>query len=132
MFAFVDGTAVPLRATTSRPLDEAEAWRDLAGIGGDVVASAFLPRTSALGIMFPSGTRIEAATLRRLSPETPFEPPPRTRGNSDRRGRSPFVLFEVPDGGVFAPGVYAISATWTIDGSTHEDTWHAELMPGRS
>ena len=130
MFAFVDGVGVPLVAKPFRPLGEKESWLDLAGLGGGVVASAYLPRTSALGVMFPSGASLEAASLRRLSPDTPFEPPSMSRGNSDRRGRSPFVLFEAPDGEVWAPGVYSITVDWTLGAFIHHDTWHAELRPG--
>lgn len=130
MFAFVDGVGVPLVAKPFRPLGEKGSWQDLAGLGGGVVASAYLPRASGLGVMFPSGASIEAASLRRLAPDGAFESPAMSRGNSDRRGRSPFVLFEAPGGQVWAPGVYAITVDWTIGAFTHRDTWHAELRPG--
>jgi hypothetical protein len=135
MFAFVDGVGVPLLAKPFRPLGEKGSWLDLVGTGDDevadgVVASAYLPRASGLGVMLPSGASIEAASLVRLAPDGSFVAPPMSRGNSDRRGRSPFVLFEAPEGEVWTPGVYSISVDWTVGAFTHRDTWHAELRPG--
>jgi hypothetical protein len=132
MFAYVDGRATPLPAAAHPLLGEREAWVDLATSGGaGIVGSAYLPRASALGIMLPPGATVEVVTMHRLAPDTRFEEPPALRGTSDRRGHSPFVIFEAPDGGVWAPGIYAISMTWTYRDSIHHDAWHVELRPGR-
>ena len=130
MFATVDGNGVPLGAEPYRLLAEDEAWLDVARTGG-VVASVFLPRASGLGVVLPSNASIEVAIMRRLAPDTRFDAPPAQRGRSDRHGRPSFVLFEVPGGGVWAPGVYAISITWTDGVTPHSETWHVELRPGR-
>ena len=135
MFASVDGVGVPLGSAPHPLLSEADAWRAVMGSGGlgsgVVVASAYLPRASGLGVMLPSKAEIRTATMLRLAPVEGFEPPPVLHGNSDRNGRRPFVLFEASPGGVWAPGVYAISITWSDGVAQHQDTWHVELRPGR-
>jgi hypothetical protein len=135
MFASVDGVGIPLGAKPHTLLSEADAWRAVVGSGGlgadVVVASAYLPRASGLGVMLPSKAEIKAATMLRLTPDGAFEPPTVLHGNSDRNGRRPFVLFEASPGGVWAPGVYAISITWSDGVAQHHETWHVELRPGR-
>ena len=46
------------------------------------------------------------------------------------RGRTPFVVFAAPDGGVWPPGVYAVTVDWTDAAGSHHGTWHVELRPG--
>jgi hypothetical protein len=135
MYASVDGVGVPLGAVAHGLLTETEAWREVirsGGLGsGVIVASAYLPRASGLGVMLPSRAEVKTATLLRLAPNGSFEPTPILHGNSDHNGRRPFVLFEAPPGGVWAPGVYAISITWSDGVAQHHETWHVELRPGR-
>jgi hypothetical protein len=130
MFAFVDGVGHSIPAQPFRPLDNDEAWHDLTNGGVGVVGSVYFPRASGLGVMLPSGARVDTAELRRLAPETNFTAPTPIRGNSDRRGRSPFVMFEAPPGEAWPAGVYAITLSWTYRGSARDDTWHVELRPG--
>jgi len=135
MYASVDGVGVPLGAAAHGLLTETQAWREVIGSGGlgsgAVVASAYLPRASGLGVMLPSRAEVKTATLLRLAPNGSFEPTPVLHGNSDHNGRRPFVLFQAAPGGVWAPGVYAISITWSDGVAQHQETWHVELRPGR-
>ncbi|HEU5224788.1 MAG TPA: hypothetical protein VFV29_03205, partial [Actinomycetota bacterium] len=134
LFATVDGFAVPLPVAQSRPLDEVDAWNasrsaPLAGIAPQVV-TAFLPRATGLGVMLTSHASVELAVLSRLAP-SPLVPVPPVRGGiSDLQGRTPYVVFEGPDGRALEPGVYALSVSWKDAGGLHASTWHVELRPG--
>lgn len=129
MFATVDGIGVPLAAVEHEPLAEDVAWLDLARTDG-LVASAYLPRATGLGVMLSPHAFVQTAIIRRLTPDLPFEAPPATGGISDSQGRTPYVLFAAEAGGTWAPGVYAISVTWNDGAGLHRGTWHVALLPG--
>lgn len=130
LFATVDGVGVPVAAPASRSLDEDSAWVDLARTGGDIVKTAYLPRATGLGVMLTSHAFVETATINRLAPDGRFQAPPSQGGISLIEGRTPYVLFAAPGGGVWRPGIYAISVTWRDPAGTHRATWHVELRPG--
>jgi hypothetical protein len=129
MFATVDGVGVSLPARQTRPLDDDAAWLDLSDGAKDVVATAYLPRASGLGVMLTSHAAVSSATIQRLAPG-PFDAPEATGGISESQGRTPYVLFRAPAEKTWAPGVYAISVTWSDGAGAHEGTWHVELRPG--
>jgi len=56
--------------------------------------------------------------------------PPVHGGISESEGRTPYVVFEGPGGGALAPGVYALSVSWTDPDGLHAGTWQVELRPG--
>ena len=93
LFATVDGVGVSLPARETRPLDDDAAWRDLSEGANDVVATAYLPRASGLGVMLTSHAAVSSATIQRLAPEVPFDAPEATGGISESHGRTPYVLF---------------------------------------
>jgi hypothetical protein len=95
-----------------------------------VVARVFLPRATGLGVMLTAHASIELAVMRRLTPIPLVPTPPARGGISDSQGRTPFVVFPAPDGRALAPGVYAISASWSDGTGLHAATWHVELRPG--
>ena len=130
LFATVDGVGVSLPATQTDPLDANAAWLDLVDRPNDVVATAYLPRASGLGVMLTSHVAISSATIRRLAPEGGFIAPEASGGVSDRHGRTPYVVFPAPDDAVWTPGLYAISVAWSDGAGAHEGTWHVELRPG--
>jgi hypothetical protein len=134
LFATVDGAGVSLEVASGRPLDETDAWLATARSPDDgvapIVASAFLPRATGLGVMLTPHADIELAVLRRLAP-SPLTPVPPARGGlSGSQGRTPYVVFAAPDGKPLAAGVYALSVSWSDDTGLHATTWHAELLPG--
>jgi hypothetical protein len=134
LFATVDGLGVSFDVATSRPLDEAEAWMAAnvppAGGQAPVVARAFLPRATGLGVMLTSDASVELAVMRRLSPISLAPTPPARGGISNSQGRTPYVVFAASDGQALTPGVYAISVSWTDGAGLHAATWHVELRPG--
>ena len=130
LFATVDGVGVSLPARETRPLDDDAAWRDLSEGANDVVATAYLPHASGLGVMLTSHAAVSSATIQRLAPEVPFDAPEATGGISESHGRTPYVLFTPADETTWAPGVYAISVAWSDAAGAHEGTWHVELRPG--
>ena len=130
LFATVDGVGVPLPARQTSPLDDDAAWLDLSDGANDVVATAYLPRASGLGVMLTPHAAVSSATIQRLAPEGPFDAPEATGGISESQGRTPYVLFAAPDETTWAPGVYAISVAWSDGAGAHEGTWHVELRPG--
>jgi hypothetical protein len=130
MFATVDGSAVSIPARDSGPLDEADAWSDVA-LGGDAaVASIYLPRANGLGVMLTSHAAVDAASIARLSPDPLANAPAPSGGISDAQGRTPFVVFPAPGGGVWTPGLYAVTVDWKDAAGAHHGTWHVELRPG--
>jgi hypothetical protein len=133
LFATVDGFAVSLPVAQSRPLDELDAWdatRAEPVAGTPAVVTAFLPRATGLGVMLTSHASVELALLSRLAP-TPLVPVPPVRGGlSEAQGRTPYIVFDGPDGRALEPGVYALSVSWTDAGGLHAGTWHVELRPG--
>jgi len=134
LFATVDGFAVSLPGAEGRPLDELDAW-DATVVPPDVgtapaVVMAFLPRATGLGVMLTAHASVQLADLSRLAP-TPLVPvPPVHGGISESEGRTPYVVFEGPGGGALAPGVYALSVSWTDHDGLHAGTWQVELRPG--
>lgn len=130
MFATVDGVGVALPARQTHPLDDDAAWLDLNDGENDVVATAYEPRASGLGVMLTSHASVSSAVITRLAPEGRFSAPEATGGLSAIRGRTPYVLFAAPDGVAWAPGVYAITVAWSDAAGAHEGTWHVELRPG--
>ncbi len=129
-FATADGMAVHLDALPYRPLTEAEAWQDLALFDGAHVASAVVPRASGLGVMLQPSALLDAASITRLSPsEDAFAAPDPTEDATEHPPRSRYAVFSPADGGVWPPGVYAISVAWTDGSGSHKGTWHIELRP---
>jgi hypothetical protein len=135
MFATIDGAGVPVDVAPARPLDEIDAWRAArqGGVEGEgrLVASAFLPRATGLGVMLTPHASVELAVLRRLAP-SPLAPVPPARGGiSSAQGRTPYVVFSAREGEALAPGVYALSVSWSDESGLHAGTWHVELLPGQ-
>jgi len=126
LFATVDGVGVSIPSRQTEPLDEAQAWDDVS------VMAAYLPRATGLGVMLTSHAAVEAASIRRLSPEPLSDPPDATGGISNLRGRTPYVVFPAPGDGVWTPGVYALSVDWKDAAGAHRGTWQVELRPGAS
>jgi hypothetical protein len=129
LFATADGYGVALAAGQTRPLDEAAAWNDLAGFGGGVVATAFLPGATGLGVKLSPDADVERASIARLSPNGAFSAPA-ARNGLPGDGRSPGVLFAAPDWGPWPAGMYAITVSWRDVSGEHTGTWHVELRPG--
>jgi hypothetical protein len=130
LFATVDGVGVSLPARQTRSLGNDEAWQDLTRAQNDVVATAYLPRATGLGVMLTSHAAVAWATIRRLAPDASFVAPQAFGGISGSQGRTPYVLFAAPGDGVWSPGVYAISVAWSDAGGSHSGSWHVELRPG--
>ena len=134
LFATVEGVGVPIGVIAGRPLDEVAAGS--AGVDGvaagatPTVATVYLPRATGLGVMLTNRAFVHLAVLSRLAPSELGPVPPVRGGISDMAGRTPFVMFGAPDGEPMAPGVYAISVSWTDPGGLHASTWHVELRPG--
>ena len=132
LFATVDGLGVSLPAPEAGPLDEDAAWRDVVRAGGDVVATAYLPRATGLGVMLTPNAVVERATLDRIAPKGPFTAPRAQSGISESKNQTPDVYFAAPDAAPWPPGVYAITVSWTDATGSHTGTWHVELRPGTS
>ncbi len=130
LFATVDGAAVPLAARQSPPLGEAQAWGDEVFADGSIVATTYLPRATGLGVMLTSHAAVSDASIRRLAPDPLPDPPAAAGGISDAHGRTPFIVFAAPGGGVWAPGVYAVTVDWKDAAGAHHATWHVDLRPG--
>lgn len=129
-FATADGMGLQLKALPYRPLSEAEAWQDLALFDGAHVASAALPHASGLGVMLPPSALPDSARIARLSPGAiPFDAPAATEDATEHPPRSRYAVFAPSDGGVWQPGLYAISIAWTDETGSHQGTWHIELRP---
>ena len=81
--------------------------------------------------MLQPSALLEAASITRLSPsEDAFAAPDPTEDATEHPPRSRYAVFSPADGGVWAPGVYAISVAWTDESGAHQGTWHIELRPG--
>jgi hypothetical protein len=134
LFASVNGRGLPIAARDSPLLDESAAWlealRGPDGASPPVVAKAYLPRAAWLGVMLTARASVRWATIRRLAPDTGFDPPPLGGGLSRFHGQTPFVVFGAPRGGAWPAGVYAISVAWADSTGSHVGTWHVELRPG--
>jgi hypothetical protein len=130
LFATVDGAAVSIPARESRPLGEEGAWRDLVRPGDPTVAATYLPRATGLGVMLTSHAAVHTAAIRRLAPEPLPVAATASGGISEAQGRTPYVVFAAPDGGVWVPGVYAVTVAWDDAAGTHRGTWHVALLPG--
>jgi hypothetical protein len=98
--------------------------------GSSRVASGYLPRASGLGVMLTNHADVTFATVGRLAPDARFSVSPMIGGISELRGRTPWVAFAPRAGGVWPPGVYAITVGWTDPAGPHLGTWHVELRPG--
>jgi hypothetical protein len=133
-FATVDGIGVPLAARPNPPMSEEEAWRQsiggMGGFGGSIVATAYLPRATGLGVMLTNHAVVSLAIVRRIAPDATFQAAPTPGGISQLRGRTPYVAFATRTGGAWPPGVYAITVRWTDPSGVHAQTWHVELRPG--
>ncbi len=129
-FATADGMALHLEALPYRPLTEAEAW-DVALFDGTHVASLALPRASGLGVMLQPSALLDTASIVRLSAGgESFAAPAPTLDATEHPPRSRYAVFAPADGGVWPPGMYAISVSWTDETGAHQGTWHIELLPG--
>jgi hypothetical protein len=138
LFATVDGFATALPVAQRRSFDEVEAWNasriaPTAGKAASIV-HAFLPTATGLGVMLTEHASIDRAVLVRLAPSQlypiPAAPIPSVGGISDSQGRTPYIVFEGPDGRAFEPGIYALSVDWTDTTGIHAGTWHVEVQPG--
>jgi hypothetical protein len=138
LFATVDGFGMAVPVAQRRPFDELQAW-DASRVlppGGEAasIVQAFLPRATGLGVMLTAHASIDRAVLDQIAPSPflpiPPIPIPPVGGISDTQGRTPYVVFEGPDGRALDPGVYALSVTWQDTSGAHAGTWHVELRPG--
>ena len=148
-FVVADGAATSLGSTAGLDLDAAAAWRQarpLADLGDGSVASVWQPRSTGLGVVFPAGTWLAGAELRRLSPDAfDVDPKPilgqvardaafetwlRSPWGGDQPVSAPFALFASPTGQAWAPGTYEIRATWAEGGQQQSGAWGIELRPG--
>ena len=129
LFATVDGVGVSLPARETRPLDDDAAWRDLSESANDVVATAYLPRASGLGVMLTSHAAVSSATIHgspRRSRSTPRRPPAgspkatvgRRTCCSPRRTRRPGrrVSMPSPSRGPTRPAPTRAPGTWSSAG----------------
>ena len=130
LFATVDGAAVSIPSRKSEPLSEVATWSDMAQVSGPIVGAMYLPRATGLGVMLTSHAAVKGATIRRIAPEPLPDPPEASGGISDAQGRTPYIVFAEPDGGVWTPGVYALTVDWDDAAGTHHGTWHVALLPG--
>ena len=120
LFATADGYGVALAAGQTRPLDEAAAWSDLAGFGGGVVATAFLPAATGLGVKLAPDAASSAPRSCACPRTGAFSAtgPPAT--GSRATTAPPGVLFAAPDWGPWPAGVYAITVSWRdVEWRTH-------------
>jgi hypothetical protein len=133
-FAMVDGVGVPLEASQQASMSDEEAWRmiveDEVTGGSSRVASEYLPRASGLGVMLTNHADVTFAAIARLAPDARVSVAPMIGGISELRGQTPWVAFAPRAGGVWPPGVYAITVGWTDPAGWHRGTWHVELRPG--
>ena len=131
LFATVDGSAVSIPAPSRSRSASHRRGATLAVAGGSSVASAYLPRATGLGVMLTSHAAVGTASIRRLAPDPLPDPPAASGGISNMRGRTPFVVFQAPDG-VWPPGVYALTVDWEDAAVPTHASWHVELRPGTS
>ena len=133
-FATVDGIGLSLAVGRRDLMSDEEAWRAVVedeAIGArSSVASVFLPRATGLGVMLTSHASVSLATVQRIAPDTRFFAAPIIGGISELRGRTPWIAFAPRAGGIWPPGVYAITVRWTDPAGSHAGTWHLELRPG--
>ena len=101
------------------------------GQGPRMVAAAYVPRATGLGVMLTNHATVQLAIVRRIAPDSRFLAAPVLGGISETRGRTPWVAFAPRDGGAWPPGVYAMTVYWTDPAGSHDETWHVELRPGR-
>jgi hypothetical protein len=135
LFATMNGKGIPLGATPGPSLDEATEWGLAAApappkSGGPIVARAYLPLATGLGVMLTPHARLSSLSIRRLAPDPGFEPGPIVGGLSRLEGRTPFVIVAPVAGGAIPPGVYAVSIAWTDALGHHAGSWYVELRPG--
>jgi hypothetical protein len=133
-FATVDGIGLSLAVSQRGLMSDEEAWRAVVEDGPtdamSPVASVFLPRATGIGVMLTSHADVGLATVRRIAPDPRFRASPMIGGISELRGRTPWVAFAPRAGGVWPPGVYAITVHWNDPAGFHAETWHVELRPG--
>jgi hypothetical protein len=134
LFATVDGGGVPLAAQPMALMSEEVAWRTATAgarpIGRPVVATAYIPRATGLGVMLTNHASIQLAGVRRIAPDARFQAGPMLGGISNTQGGTPWVAFGPQDGGALPPGVYAVTVHWRDAAGSHDETWHVELRPG--
>lgn len=133
-FAVADGAATSLATIAGRDLDAPAAWLralPLTDLGDGSVATVWQPRATGLGVVFPAGTWLAHAELRRLAPG-PFDadPAPIVGQVPAVDGNAPYALFVPPLGEAWAPGTYEIAAGWTEGGQQQAGAWGIELRPG--
>jgi hypothetical protein len=133
-FAMVDGVGVPLEASQGPLMSDEDVWRmiveDVRKGGPSRVASEYMPRASGLGMMLTNHADVTFAAVSRLAPDARLLVSPMIGGISELRGRTPWVAFAPRAGGVWPPGVYALTVEWTDPAGPHRGTWHVELRPG--
>jgi hypothetical protein len=133
-FATVDGIGLSLAVSQRGLMSDEEAWRAVVEDGPtdaiSPVASVFLPRATGLGVMLTSHADVGLATVRRIAPDARFRASPMIGGVSELRGRTPWIAFAPRAGGLWPPGVYAITVHWNDPAGFHAETWHVELRPG--
>ena len=124
-----------VRRCRSRPGRRSRSARSGPGViwrlGDPTVAAMYLPRATGLGVMLTSHAAVAGAPRSGVSPRAAARSRRRRSGGiSEAQGRTPYVVFAAPDGGVWAPGVYAVTVDWTDAAGTHHGTWHVALLPG--
>lgn len=126
-YAVASGVHRPLEAEPGPLLDPAAAWLD----PGDRVARAVWPGAIALGVTLPEDALDVSGIIRRLAPDPVFDGPTARVIAADTDGDSaPAIEFVRGGGRAWAPGVYAIEATWRDGQGARSTAWHIELLPG--
>lgn len=127
-YAVAGGALRPLAAGSGPLLDAAAAWLDTA----DLVARQALPGAMALGVTLPLDATDMRGTIRRLAPEPVIDGPagrPTVRAAADGT-QHPGLEWVRGQSRAWAPGVYALEATWRDGDGSRAATWHIELLPG--
>ena len=136
-FVVADGVATDFAPVPGPTMDIATAWLRPSlrtGEGGYwTTPSLWEPRATGLGVRFSAGAHVIDATFVRLAPGSlAVDPVPVEGIVTDPAGSVPYVMFAAPDGRAWAPGVYAIRASWADANGPHAGDWSLELRPGRT
>ncbi len=134
-FMVVDGIAKAFAPVPGPSIDPATAWLRptfLTGDGGSwKTPSIRESRAAGLGVRFPVASHVLDAALTRIAPgPLTVAAAPVVGAIDDPAGTIPFVTFAAPEGRAWAPGDYAITATWADANGPHTDDWVLELRPG--